>query len=194
MRSHTPPNLDGRCPRCFFPTAFCLCERVPRVGNRTEFVIVRHSLERMRSSNTARWAALALSRCTLVDVYGDAEPPHDLAPLVAGAHLLFPGTNASAPPEPRPTKVVVVDGSWSQARHMVHRLAELRPLPRLSLGPPAPGSVRLRQPKVAAGMSTLEAIAQALALLDEPEAANQLESLHRMTVDQAHTIRGRRST
>src|SRR5438067_2383451 len=102
MRSRTPPDLRGRCPRCYFPEAGCLCGQVPRLTTRLEVVIVRHALERHRTSNTARWAALALPRCRILD-YALGEQPLDLSAEVAGASLLYPADRPSAPPQPPPS-------------------------------------------------------------------------------------------
>jgi DTW domain-containing protein YfiP len=191
VRSRTPPDLAGRCPRCFLPEALCLCEAVAPARTRVEVVVVRHVLERFKSSNTARWALLALPNATLVD-HGGQEGPTELSERVAGGWLLYPGTAPSVPAGPPPSRLVVVDGSWSQARRMVHRLAPLVALPRLSLPPPPPEWKRLRQPKLEEGMSTLEAIACGLLALGEREAAERLSELHALAVQRASSIRGRR--
>ncbi|HVG58233.1 MAG TPA: DTW domain-containing protein, partial [Hyalangium sp.] len=57
MRSRTPADLAGRCPRCYLPTRLCLCAQVPRLDTRTEFLVIRHNKEKEKSTNTARLAA-----------------------------------------------------------------------------------------------------------------------------------------
>jgi len=162
---------------------------VPRLETRTRFVMLRHAAEIQRPTNTARWAALALPQARLLD-YALPGRPFDDAPLRGeGAWVLFPSSGASAPPADPPRRVVVLDGSWSQARRMLQRIPALRTLPRLSLPPPAVGR-RLRRPTVAGGMSTLEAVAGALRLLGEPEAADALEALHARALLLAEDLRG----
>ena len=58
----------------------------------------------------------------------------------------------------------------------------LRTLPRLVLPPPEPGLLRLREPTHPAGMSTLDAIARAVAALEGPQAAAPLERLAALRV------------
>src|SRR5947209_2767252 len=135
MRSRTADDLGGRCPRCYFPQP-CLCAELPVLAPRMEVVIIRHMLERKKSTNSARWAALALPNARIVE-HGLPGGALDVASLVVpGSAVLFPLAEPSLPTLPAPRRLIVVDGSWTQARRMLQRLAPLRTLPRLSLGPP----------------------------------------------------------
>jgi DTW domain-containing protein YfiP len=180
--------LSARCERCLLRD--CLCAQVPVIATRTRVVIVRHHLERWRSSNTGRLAGLALSNSEIVD-YGGGDPAR--LPELAGAWLLYPqGEPASAPPEPPPRQLVVLDATWSQARRMYRKLDELRGLPVLSL-PEAPmPAARLREAPAPGRVSTIEAIARALRLLEGEPAATALESLFALAVDRARAS-GRRT-
>ncbi len=191
MRSRTPEDLAGRCPRCYLPTALCLCDEVPQVLTRTEFLVIRHNKEREKSTNTARMAALALPRCRLL-TYGAPGERFDAAVLDApDTWLLFTGNAPPAPDAPLPRRLVVLDGSWAQARRMVQRVPELRRLPGLTLPPPAPNTRRLRRPPHADGMSTIEAMAGAVALLEGEEVARPLYELHERMIDRVLASRGR---
>jgi DTW domain-containing protein YfiP len=190
MRSVTPHDLRGRCRRCLLPQALCLCGELRPVATRTEFVLLRHVRQAWKTSNTARLAPLALPRCALVD-YGGAGAPFDDRVLAApGTVLLFP--DAAAPLAEPPRRVVVLDGSWSQARRMSQRLPALRTMPRLSLPPPAAGTSRLRRPPHPEGMSTLEAIAHVVAVLEGDAAAAPLFWLHDEHARRVRLSRGRR--
>jgi DTW domain-containing protein YfiP len=151
-----------------------VCALVPRVEARTRVVIVRHVLERWKPSNTARLAGLALPSCELWPYGGATDPPW--AQLGDGAWLLFPGGGAAVDEPPR--TLVVLDGSWPQARRMLQRIPALRGLPRLSLPAPAEAVPRMRRPPRPDGMATLEAIARALELLEGPAIAAPLDALH----------------
>ncbi|MCE9668138.1 DTW domain-containing protein [Myxococcus stipitatus] len=193
MRSRTPEDLSGRCPRCFLPTSLCLCAELPRIPTRTELLIIRHHKETLKSTNTARMAALALPHCRIVS-YGSPGHPFD-ASLLEDADdtwLLFPDAQqtpaAHAPP---PRRLIVLDGSWGQARRMVQRVPALRRLPGLKLPPPPPDTRRLRRPPHPDGMSTLEAIAGALAYLEGDAVAEPLYALHERMFDQVMASRGR---
>jgi DTW domain-containing protein YfiP len=122
-------------------------------------------------------------------VLADGSLPADGSPAYANASpaagpLHDPRAGIPVPP---PDTLVVLDGSWAQARRMLQRIAPLRTMPRLSL--PVRDAERLRRPTVAGGMSTLEAIAAALALLGDAEAARGLEALHRLAVSRGLRLR-----
>lgn len=184
MRSIPP----GRCPRCVFPREACLCPDLARIPTRFRFLVLRHASEIPRLTNSARWAALALEGAEIVD-YALPGHPLDAAQLSApGTVLLFPSARPAPPPAVPPRRIVVPDGTWAQARRMVHRVPALQALPRLSL-PPAPQIARLRRAP-AGGMSTAEAIAAALRLLGDGAAAEALLSLHAVAVDRASRLHG----
>jgi DTW domain-containing protein YfiP len=158
----------------------CICAQVAPVVLRTRFVIVRHFAERWRASNTAHFARLATG-CELYDYGGPERFDESRLPGGAGTWLLYPDGEPQLPSTP-PEQVIVLDGSWSQARRMRQRLVGLRNLRTWSLPLPDPTRPRLRRPTHAYGMSTLEAIARAVALLEGPEPAAALERLHDLIV------------
>jgi len=191
MRSRTPADLAGRCPRCYLPTRLCLCAQVPRLDTRTEFLVIRHNKEKEKSTNTARLAALALSHCQVL-TYGAPGQPFDASVLEwPDTWLLFPDTQPPAPEAPPPRRLIVLDGNWGQARRMVQRLPALRRMPGLALPPPLPNTRRLRRPPNPEGMSTLEAMAGAVALLEGEGLAQQLYALHELMIDRVLASRGR---
>ena len=190
MRSRTPEGFEGHCPRCLLRREVCLCERIPVIPTRVRVVIVRHIVERLRTSNTGRLAALALPNSELLD-YGDLEEPLDESRLVGeGAWLLYPGPRAPPPGTLPPQRLIVLDGTWKQSRKMFARIDVLRGLPCLPLSPPGALVQRLRQPPREDGMSTIEAIAGALAVLEGEEPARQLRAVHDAHVQAVVTLRG----
>jgi DTW domain-containing protein YfiP len=155
-----------------------VCAQIPRVETRTRFVILRHRAERSRRSNTAHFAALALPGCQILD-YGVRDAPFDDAqlPTGVGTFVLFPDEHAP-PPGPLPERLIVLDGSWSQARHMRQRIVALRGLPLYALAAPSSLRPRLRHSPHEGRMSTLEAIAHAVGALEGPSLASPLLQLH----------------
>jgi len=191
MRSQTPPDFAGRCRTCFLPEELCLCATIPRVQARTRLLVIRHVSEAWKASNTARWLALSVPGTEVVD-YGDRERALERhLPFPEDAWLLFPDGRAPAVDAPPPSCLVVVDGTWSQARRMVHRHPALIRLPRMALRPPQGPVERLRTPPHPEGMSTLEAAAYALQQLEGPEIAAPLLDLHARAVTQGLRARGR---
>ncbi len=182
------PAAPPRCPRCRLPDGSCLCADIPRLVAPFRFVVLRHASERERLTNTARWAALAIPGTEILEHGLPGEPPDLGARTPPGTVVLFPSAHPGPLPA-RPPVVVVPDGTWGQARRMMQRVPGLRALPRLSLPGPAP-ALRLRRPHRGDGMSTLEAMAGALAALGAPEAAEGLLRLHRVAVERVLRLTG----
>jgi DTW domain-containing protein len=214
MARGTRPSSE-RCPRCALPPAHCICAELPRVPTRTRIVVIRHARELYKPSGTARLAALALPGLELIDYRdepGTVEPPWlTRGPIVrplpvlppeavgarlaalAPAHLLFPtgrpmdqlddGTGAG------PRTLIVLDGTWRQARAMYTRIPGLGRMPALRLADATPEGPRLRRPIRPGERSTLEAIADALAALEGEEIAAPLRALHRRFVLAAESWR-----
>lgn len=164
---------------------------MPTIATRTRVVIVRHHLERFRSSNSGRLAHLALPNSEIVD-HGGRPGPAVLPPLDRGQHeaggawLLFPeGEVTTGPPAPPPTQLVVLDATWSQARRMYRKLDALRGLPILRLPDEPMPAARLRESPGPGRVSTIEAIARALRLLEGDKMAAPLEALFALAVERA---------
>jgi DTW domain-containing protein YfiP len=169
------------CPRCLLQPRVCLCAEIPSVEAHTRVVIVRHHLEKHRSSNSGRLAHLALPNSELVD-HGGIGGPAVLPPL-DGAWLLYPeGTVTTLPPDPLPKQLVVLDATWSQARRMFRKLSALRGLPILRLAEAPMPAARMRESPGPGRVSTIEAIARALRLLEGDAIAAPLERLFELAV------------
>lgn len=194
MRHKTALELPGRCKRCYQRDAHCLCAEIPTVHTRTRFVVIRHSREAPKSTGTARVAGLAMPALTL-RAYGSQYERFSAEGLDAdGTWLLFPSDDGPlhAAPTPPPSQVVVLDGTWAQAKAMLRRVPVLAWMPRLHLRPVASRLLRLRAPPSEDGMSTLEAIARAVALLEGEERAAPLDALHARWVERCLRSRGKR--
>lgn len=190
----------NRCARCGLGP-LCLCSEMPVVTTRLEFLVVRHIREAGKPSNTARLAAAAMPRCRILD-YGAPGRPFDDTPLRRNAWLLFPpeldgnGVETGRHPivtertVPLPEAIVVLDGTWGQARRMSHRIPALDTMPRVGLAAPAQPPERLRQATTPEGMATIEAMAHLLERLEEPTQARRLHALHGEFVRRARTERG----
>jgi DTW domain-containing protein YfiP len=156
------------------------------IATRTRVVLIQHVLELSQRSNTGRHAAAALSSLEL-RVFGSQDAPLKAGDL-AGAWLLWPGELLSQPPNPPPSTIVALDGSWSQARRMMQRVPELRSLRRWSL--PAREGRRSLRASPPGGMSTLEALAEALAVLEGEPVGAALREVHEALVRKQLAERG----
>lgn len=173
-----------RCERCLLQRRVCLCAAIPTIETRTRVVIVRHHLERWRSSNSGRLAHFALPNSVLVD-HGGAGGMAVLPPL-DGAWLVFPeGPPVEAPPDPPPRQLVFLDATWSQARRMFRKLPALRGLPLFRLPDMPMPAARLRESPMPGLVSTIEAVARALRVVEGEAVAAPLEALFAVAVQRA---------
>ncbi len=169
----------------------CLCPFVPKVPNRTHVHILRHHHEALKTTNTARIAALALERVQITE-WKPRTPPDVDALFADGGQpwVLYPNGTSVDPARERPDTLVVLDGTWKQTRKMLHHHPPLLRLPRWGIPERAPAILRLRASADPNARSTLEAIAAALAVLDGPEVGEPLLRLHDVMVERILRARG----
>jgi len=161
-----------QCSRCLRPTTHCLCALIPRLDSRTRVLLLQHPSEVNHALNTARLAALGLVNAQLVvgEVFEDLQAL--LSPPGYQARLLFPDENAQPlqayTPSDEPLLLVVPDGTWRKARKLLHLNPLLAALPRVTLAEGAVSRYRLRKAPGPGALSTVEAIVQALQVLEAP--------------------------
>lgn len=77
-----------------------------------------------------------------------------------------------------PIQLIVPDGNWRQASKVHSRHSELKNIPRLKIGSANLSPTHLRAEHRAEGMATLEAIVEALKIIEGPEAVAPLTNLY----------------
>lgn len=160
------------CPRCLRPLGHCLCALIPALDSRTRLLILQHPSETAHALNTARLAALGLRNAELRVGETFEELPQLLAQPGYRACLLFPGEEAveltAQTQGELPLLLVVPDGTWRKARKLLHLNPALASLPRVALPAGAQSRYRLRKAPAEGALSTIEAIATALDVLEAP--------------------------
>jgi DTW domain-containing protein len=165
------PPARSVCYRCFKPTATCVCGDIRQLANRTGITILQHPRERNHPIGTARFLQLGLSDVRLFEDTDSrlrtAESPVSLPP---GAGVLYPSENArdlgSLPESERPKHLVVIDGTWHQAKTLYRDIPWLHDMPHYKFTPNAPSRYRIRREPREDYVSTLEATLEALALIE----------------------------
>lgn len=169
MLDVTPRSV---CRACSRPSVVCLCSSITRLPTRTKVVILQHPRESDVPINTARLCELQLEQAERhVGIRLDEVPAlrARLSDPQRPAVLLYPGEGARDLATDAPTgpvTLVVLDGTWWQAKKLFQNNPELARLPRYSLSPSAPSRYRIRREPAAHCISTIEAIGEALALLE----------------------------
>lgn len=182
------------CERCGKPLAVCVCAEVTPQPTRLRVVVLQHPQEPDVLLGSAKLATLGLERGALKvglswpnlsKAVGDAAEPSRWAVVHLG------GKESSRAIEPAPGKasalvdrhgaatvdpaqlegVIVLDGTWSQAKTLWWRNAWLLKLNRIVLSPTKPSAYgKLRREPRRECLSTLEAIGLTLTELGEPSA------------------------
>jgi DTW domain-containing protein YfiP len=161
-----------QCSRCLRPASHCLCALIPSLDSRTRVLLLQHPSEVNHALNTARLAALGLKNAQLVvgEVFDDLSSL--LNPPGYQARLLFPADDAQPlqayGQSDEPLLLVVPDGTWRKARKLLHLNPLLAALPRVTLVEAAVSRYRLRKAPGPGALSTVEAIVQALQVLEAP--------------------------
>jgi DTW domain-containing protein YfiP len=178
------------CERCKRPPQLCWCAHLVSLETRTRIVLLQHPAERRVAIGTARMASLCLPSSELhVGVQWSASSA--LAGVLSDparpAALLYPGEGAidiATDPPRGPITLVVVDGTWHQARKLVRVNPMLARLPRYAFRPHAPSEYRIRREPDESYVSTLEALAHVLGVLEgDPERFRALLVPFRAMID-----------
>jgi DTW domain-containing protein YfiP len=176
------------CYRCWRAKILCLCDHVRVVENPVEILFLQHPNERTMPFNTARLAHLSLSRSRLVHgLRFDGTPAvQDLLRRKERAGILFPSASskdlAEAPADLE--TLVVIDGTWREARKIIYLSPTLLEFPHYSFVPEKPSNYRIRKEPKEEFVSTIEATVAALRILDrDPGKYQELLDLFDRMVD-----------
>jgi DTW domain-containing protein YfiP len=193
----------AECPQCRKPVPLCICETVTPVESRISLSILQHPQEQDRALGTAHLAALhfknavvkiGLSWPSLASALGRpvAEPSRWAVLYLGSAKASDLDTDAEVVAltrkgEPSANQrailsaiegVVLLDGTWSQAKALWWRNPWMLKCQRVILNPKHPsryGALR-REPR-SDGLSTIEAAGMLIAALERrPEIAERLNA------------------
>ncbi len=157
------------CFRCWKPAGHCLCHSIAPVDNKTKITILQHHRERFHPIGTARIARLGLMNVQVLV----AERHRRLfieAEFGLRTGLLFPHRHArtfsETPSTCLPDHLVLLDGTWNQAKSLYKANPSLALLPHFVIRPALPSNYRIRRQPRAGYLSTIEALVQSLEELE----------------------------
>ena len=184
MSSPSGESFEPRavCWTCRRAQARCYCERVVPFDPGLDFLILVHPREARNPVGTARIAHRFLASSTWLESPGrslDANRSlqHWLELREGRVGVLYPGPRALDLSEWRLSHcpsgessqsgdrlgVVVLDGTWSQARQMMRQSGKLQALPQISFQTHRRSAYEIREQPRAVCLSSLEAIHEMLA-------------------------------
>lgn len=156
---------------------------------RTRVVLVQHPCEADNPIGTAWMVERCLSaqRIVGIDLERDREFINALSNPHAPPILLAPGPSAidlRAEPPAGPVTLIVVDGTWPQAKKLLRMNPRLAALPRYAFQPAQPSRYRIRREPAEHCVSTIEATVAALECLEPIDAARVLAPFDAMVEHQ----------
>jgi DTW domain-containing protein YfiP len=198
MSKHSEPAAGDaaavpHCPDCHKPLPLCICDSITPIENRISLLILQHPQEQDRALGTARLTALhfrnavlkiGLSWPSLSKALG--RPVHDpqrwavlylgsakVADLDTDREVVAINRKGEVEDNQRAVLkdiegIVLLDGTWSQAKALWWRNAWMLKCQRVILGPAKPSLYgKLRREPRRDGLSTIEAAAMLLAALEK---------------------------
>lgn len=193
MQAGDAPEAVPECPHCHKPMPLCICDSIVPIDNRLGVLILQHPQEQDRALGTARLTALhfknavvkiGLSWPSLSKALGrPVQDPSRWAVLYLGSarvadfetdrDVLAIDRKGQAEENQRALLkdiegVVLLDGTWSQAKALWWRNAWMLKCQRVILGPKKPSLYgKLRKEPRSDGLSTIEAAGMLIAALEK---------------------------
>jgi DTW domain-containing protein YfiP len=205
------------CPHCGKPMPLCICDSVKPIENRIALLILQHPQEQDRALGTARLTArhfkdavarIGLSWASLSKALGRpvADPSRwavlylgsaKVANLDTDAEVVAIDRKGQLEPNQRSILgriegIVLLDGTWSQAKALWWRNAWMLKCQRVILGPRQPSRYgQLRREPRRDGLATIEAAGMLLAALEKrPDIAETLNASFEQMLAKYRQVQG----
>src|SRR5260221_2123535 len=202
-KAGTAEEVVPECPNCAKPLPLCICDSIEPIESRISLLILQHPKEQDGALGTARLTALhfknavvriGLSWPSLSKALG--RPVHDpsrwavlylgsakVSDLDADSDIVAINRKGEVEDHQRAILgdiegIVLLDGTWSQAKALWWRNAWMLKCQRVVLGPARPSRYgKLRRWPRRDGLSTIEAAAMMLSSIEKrPDIAETLHS------------------
>lgn len=170
------------CNRCRRPTNVCWCSSLgsKRINTKCKVVVFQHPHEEKRCLRTAPILQAALPQGNYLEVKGkrfNSSRFPDMCGILCDPNsiLMYPGEDASdvesLPPvgelNQPPYNLIIIDGTWQQAKSMYHNSPQLQKLRQVCLSGKYVSEYVIRTQPTNDALSTVESAAIALAILEQ---------------------------
>jgi len=188
-----------RCQQCLLAASHCICDQIKISPCTIDIMILMHPKELLKPTNSGRLIADILPHSSHIFLWSRTEPEPALLNFIKDKSrqclLVFPADSDreiyrsinvdtrlnKQPSSNKKLTLIMLDGTWKQARKMYNKSCWLEHIPCLSIEPPLapnpmqkPNNYGLRQASAPHLSSTCEAAAAALDSLGEIEASQAL--------------------
>lgn len=165
------------CNRCQYSQQTCVCDAINIINNNLKIIILQHPSEVKASKNTAHLVKLTLTNCEIhIGEHDDDFTFLNNLPSESTA-VLYPGEDAilldnkkvdtSLPSTPLLKQLIVIDGTWKKAFKIMQLTKSLQRFNRVSFDKLPKNRYVIRKAPRADSLSTLEAVAYSLQLLEQ---------------------------
>jgi DTW domain-containing protein YfiP len=154
------------CDQCKRPTSHCYCRTIKHINNLWPVHILQHKLEDKHPLGTARIARLSLAHC---DIHPLTDERLDLPILDSKPLLIYPGEDAQdidTIDKNTIRPLIFIDATWRKSRRVLYENPKLNELDKVSFTPNFKSRYRIRKEPKDNFVSTLEAIAHVLSVLE----------------------------
>jgi len=122
------------CTQCLRPRGSCYCHSIRKIHTTNHILILRHHSETTHPFNTARMAELGLIKCNIIE--SDDENFESIIKVFIDKYepfLLFKSMDSISIESNRDDidnkSFIVIDGTWSKAKSILHANEQLQKLP-----------------------------------------------------------------
>ena len=180
-------ELKGRrhCQDCYRPCEVCWCHYLPSppITCNTKVIVLQHPRESRRAIRTCRMLELGLSPGSCLVFEGTSFSCENslVSSLInqSNTFLLYPGKGAicldnlchmkDRQESSSAITLVLLDGTWREAKSILRNSPLLQTLPKVTLKAGEPSEYVVRSQPALGGLSTLEAAARAIEVLEQQQ-------------------------
>lgn len=187
MSQRRASNIN-RCPVCRVNQNFCVCKMINPVSINSKISLVVHVRELKLTSNTAQFIEKMIPDQSKIYIRGrvfDNFDPSELLKTEGRPLFLYPHEDALELNEdfvakyPGPYHLIIPDGNWHQARRVRRREEGFQNIPAVKLPAGIFGEYMLRRAPQPEWVSTYEAVAHALGVLESSDVKQKLMTFFR---------------
>lgn len=185
------------CARCHLFLDICICDAIKKISNSNKITLFMHAKEFGRLTNTGNLLALCLENISVVvkgrigeKFSADQLVNHNLNNLIlhpTGSRIL----SKNDLNDKYPINLIIPDATWSQSNKMLNSEISLHNIPRVRLPLLRESDYILRKESHFERISTFEAAARALGILEDQKIEIEMLKLFKIFVDKLLKRSGR---
>lgn len=188
----------NRCTNCRINNHFCVCSDLMTYKIKSNVSLIVHVSELKLTSNTAQFVEKILPDNAQIFIRGKVNDPFTADPILerTGRPLfLFPDEESQELNEeflakyPGPYHLIIPDGNWNQAKKVKKREEKFDAVPTVKLPPGLVAEYKLRKAPRPDWVSTYEAAAYALGVLESKASQEHMLTFFRKWVQATMSAR-----